>query len=902
MIRKVLKWSSISLVTLLVLLFFLPMIFPEKISQAVKQYANGHLNGELNFKEANLSFFQHFPALTLTLTDFSLKGSQPFPNENLVSSKEIALGINLKALIFLKKVNINQIYLSNAEVKVLVNPKGEANYNVYKSSPETKTSPQSTSSASLFLDNIDIKNAHLIYNDQSAQMLIDARGFNYLGKGSLENAMLNIYTKAQIDAFDFNLSGAEYLKAKKIDADLITRINTNSLAFVFEQNNLLINQLPVDFRGSFDFLKNGYLMDFSIKSNNSNLADVFTAFPPTYVQWLSKTDIRGKADFLMMLKGKYIVAENAKPDLQIKLNIRNGYVNHDKAPFPASNLSLHLDTQLPALNTDQLKLTVDSLFFNMGKDYFKGIVKMQGLQKPMVDINVQSALDLGKLHRALGLRDFYVGGVLSSDIKAKGLLDLAKHKLPVSQGRLVWQNGSLRTPYYPHPIEKINLIASIAEPTGQYKDLMVNIPSSSFVFEGNPFKINGLFKNIDDITYQVRVKGTLDLGRIYQVFAQKNLRVNGLIKADVSLKGKQSDATNGHYDRLQNSGILFCKNVNITSEYLPKPFLVKQGNFGFDQNDMNFQNFRAIYGKSDMQLEGKMQNVINFVLSDKAVVKGDFSINAKRLFVDEFMSATPNSSNSSTLSTGVVVIPNNFDFKIKSNIEQVNFQGLNVDSVRGNLLVNHGKLMLQDGNFEMIGTKVNMNISYESLNPKKALFDYEIKAKDFDIQRAYREVKLFREMATAAENAEGIVSLDYKIAGRLDSKMQPVFPSLVGGGILSVKDVKMKGYKLLSVVSKQTSKEGFENPNLKDVKIKTQIKNNIMTIERFKFKVAGFRPRIEGTTTLDGKLNLKMRLGLPPLGIIGIPMTITGTQTDPKVKVFGKSEKLEETEDKEVEE
>ncbi|MCU0471634.1 MAG: hypothetical protein MUF58_23935 [Arcicella sp.] len=874
MIRRIIKWSLISLVGLLAILFFLPMIFPEKISQAVKKYANEHLNGELNFKEANLSFFKHFPALTLTLTDFSLKGSQPFPHENLIVSKDIALGINLKALILDKKVNINQIYLSDANVKILVNEKGEANYNVYKSEPQAQISQKDTSSASLILDNIDIKNAHLIYNDQSAQMLIDARGFNYLGKGSLENAMLNIYTKAQIEAFDFSLGGAEYLKAKRIDADLITRVNTNSLAFIFEQNNLLINKLPVDFRGSFDFLKNGYLMDFNVKSNDSNLADVFTAFPPVYVQWLSQTDIRGKADFLMTLKGKYMVAENAKPDLRMKLNIRNGYVAHDKAPFPASNLSLHLDTQLPSLDTDQLKLTVDSLFFNVGKDYFKGIVEMQGLQKPIVDINVQSALDLGKLHRALGLRDFYVSGILNSDIKAKGLLDLAKHRLPVSTGRLVWQNGSLKTPYYPHPVEKINLIANITEPTGQYKDLTINIPSSSFVFEGNPFKVNALFKNIDDIAYQLKANGTLDLGKIYQVFAQKNFRVNGLIKANVSLKGKQSDATNGHYDRLQNSGTLFCKNINLVTEYLPKPFLVKEGTFSFNQNDMNFQDFRAIYGKSDMQLEGKMQNVINFILSDKAVLKGDFSINAKRLVVDEFMSATPSSSTTTKPSTGVVVIPKNFDFSIKSNIQQVNFQGLNVDSVRGNLLVNQGKLMLQEGNFEMVGTKVNMNITYESVTPKKALFDYEIKAKDFDIQRAYREVKLFRDMATAAENAEGIVSLDYKISGRLE-----------------------KGYKLLSVVSKQTSKEGFENPNLKDLKIKTQIKNNIMTIERFKFKVAGFRPRIEGTTSLDGKLNLKMRLGLPPLGIIGIPLTITGTQDNPKVKVFGKSEKLEETED-----
>jgi AsmA protein len=42
-----------------------------------------------------------------------------------------------------------------------------------------------------------------------------------------------------------------------------------------------------------------------------------------------------------------------------------------------------------------------------------------------------------------------------------------------------------------------------------------------------------------------------------------------------------------------------------------------------------------------------------------------------------------------------------------------------------------------------------------------------------------------------------------------------------------------------------------------------------------------------------------MRLGLPPLGIIGIPMRVTGTQDNPKIKL-GKSDKDEipETEDK----
>ncbi|HRN98624.1 MAG TPA: hypothetical protein PLA69_04820, partial [Flavobacterium sp.] len=114
--------------------------------------------------------------------------------------------------------------------------------------------------------------------------------------------------------------------------------------------------------------------------------------------------------------------------------------------------------------------------------------------------------------------------------------------------------------------------------------------------------------------------------------------------------------------------------------------------------------------------------------------------------------------------------------------------------------------------------------------------------------------------------------------------------------VLSVKNVKMKGFRLMNVVSRETNMEGVADPDVSKVDIKTQIRNNIITIDRFKFKVAGFRPRIEGQTSLDGKLNLKMRLGLPPLGIIGIPLTVTGTQDDPKVKLGRKTQDLEETE------
>ena len=898
---KILKISAITIGSVLMLMFVLPVLFPGKIAEEVKTFANKKLNGELNFKEANLSFFSHFPSLTLTLTDFSLKGSAPFQNENLVKANDISFGVNLKSLLFDSSVKIDEIYISDAEMNVQVNEKGQANYNVYVS--EKKNEKEKPGETSLRLDRIQIENTHLTYNDKSANILINAVGFNYLGKGDFDQAIFDLETEAEIDSFDFAFGREEYLKNKKVNADLITQINTNSLAFVFQQNNLIVNQLPIDFIGKLNFLKSGYELDFNVKSDDSNLHDFFTALPPQYVKWLEKTEIGGKTDLLLTLKGIYNIEENKKPDLSFAMNIREGLVNYNASKNPASGLTLKLETKLPSLDVNQLSVKVTPLSFKMGNDYFNGNIESVGLNSPNINAIIKSNLDLKKLHEGLGIQNMDFSGKLIADITAKGVYDKAKRLFPVTKGNIVLQNGSLKTEWYPNPISAINLNADVNNTTGKYKDLKVKVTPASFDFEGKKMHVNASLENFDDILYDIKANGEIDLGRVYKVFSRKDLDIEGFIRADLALKGKQSDATSGKYNRLNNSGTLFLQNISANSSYLPKPFVIKEGLFSFNQNQMRFKNFLASYGQSDFKMNGQMQNVINFVMSDKAILKGEFKIESDYLNVDEFATGySPKDAGNTSVSnpkknnsSGVVVVPPNFNLSLLANFKKVNFEGLAISNLTSYLKMNKGEMQLKNTGFNLIGCQVKMNASYKSLNPKKAFFDYKLIAKDFDVKKAYNEVKMFRDMASAAKTAEGIVSLDYNVAGHLDQNMMPIYPSLKGGGVLSVKKVKMKGFKLFNAVSKTTSHDGIKNPDLSEIDIKSTVKNNIMTIEQFKFKVAGFRPKIAGQASLDGKLNLKMRLGLPPLGIIGIPLKITGTQDKPIVKIGRKSDDLEET-------
>ena len=187
---------------------------------------------------------------------------------------------------------------------------------------------------------------------------------------------------------------------------------------------------------------------------------------------------------------------------------------------------------------------------------------------------------------------------------------------------------------------------------------------------------------------------------------------------------------------------------------------------------------------------------------------------------------------------------------------------------------------------------------YTAISPLRAHFAYQLQARDFDVHRAYEEIKLFHDLASSAQHASGIVSLDYSLSGNLNEQMFPIYPSLKGSGVLSVKNVKFNGWKLFNTVSSESGKAELKDPDLSKIEMKSSIKNNLITIEKMKFKTGGFRIRFEGQTSFDNKVNFKMRIGLPPLGIIGIPLRITGKADNPKIKMTkSDTDPLEEKEE-----
>lgn len=898
---KLLKIAGITVASILLLLYLIPLLFPGAIASEVKKIANKNLDTKMEFSKSKLSFFTHFPYLTVSLDHLSLSGSAPFKNSTFLKADQVAFGISLKRLVFNNEIKIDKLYISDAALNIIVNKKGQANYNIYVASKNnTNANDEGTA---IRLERIDIKNCQVKYNDLSVHTRIDAYGLNYVGKGNLSEAIFDLNTFATIDTFNLYYKDIAYLKKKKLQANLITRINTHALSFILKKNELHVNKLPLKFTGFLTILKEGYKININAASENTTVKDLLTVLPPENISWLNDVTLNGSSDLLFTLKGRYNTSKNLRPDLAFNIKVHDASLKYKNAVIPVTNFKLNLNAALPSLDTEKLLINLNSLTFKLGdKDYFKAFFQSKGYTEMSVSTAIKGSLDLATLGKAIGLKTIAMQGTLKTNIAADGIYNASKKLFPKIKGGVRLNDGQLKTTHYANPITKIIFVADLLNTTGTFEGLKVAVNPASFVFEGNPVYANVALSDFNNLFYEARLKGELNIGNIYKVFSKKNLNVTGYAKANFLLKGRQSYATTGQYDKLDNKGTLILRNIKAKSALFPKTFFIKEGNFRFQNEKMWFEKFTASYGQSDFDIDGYLLNTFNYFLESKGVLSGNFTMKSKRINVDEFMSLKKGTDESQNTKiaiakkenpkmSGVIIVPTNLDVGLTVAADKIEYNQLQLNNLNGKVGVNKGKVYLEKILFDIIDCRVGIEGIYDDESPITANFKAHIKAENFNVQRAYMEIPMFKKMVSAAERAKGIISLDYKMNGDLDGNMVPIYASLKGEGTLYLRDVKIKGLKLFEGLSKKTGQGGLDNPSMAGIEIYTTIDNNLIHIHNFHFTIAGFKPRIKGTSSFDGLLDLRMRLGLPPFGIIGIPFVITGTYDNPKIKAFSKTGK-----------
>src|ERR1019366_3344308 len=99
LIGKILKWTGITFLLLLIVIIAAPFLFKKQIVQLVKDTANEQLNAKVNFGDFGLTLISSFPDFTLSVDDVSIANTGVFEGDTLLYAKNLTIGLNLMSVI-----------------------------------------------------------------------------------------------------------------------------------------------------------------------------------------------------------------------------------------------------------------------------------------------------------------------------------------------------------------------------------------------------------------------------------------------------------------------------------------------------------------------------------------------------------------------------------------------------------------------------------------------------------------------------------------------------------------------------------------------------------------------------------------------------------------------------------
>lgn len=507
---------------------------------------------------------------------------------------------------------------------------------------------------------------------------------------------------------------------------------------------------------------------------------------------------------------------------------------------------------------------------------------------------------------AIYMKDFETlktDGTVNLEAFAKGRME--GNNLPQFGIKLNVKDGMFRYPSLPAGVDNILVNLEIANPGGDADLTQLKIQPFSFSLAGNPFSMTAEAQTlVSDPDFLFSANGILNLGKIKEVYPLEETELNGIIDADMSVKGKLSYIENENYDKISASGNIRLKDMALKMKEMPD-ITVQQSTFSFTPRYLNLSETTVRIGQNDLTADCKLENYIAYILKGQTI-KGNLNIRSNHFNLNDFMTAEGDSVTVSTEqpeaavaenteAAGIIRVPKNIDFNLNADMAQVLFDKMTIADLNGKLTVKDGTVDMKNLSMNTMGGKIVMNGAYSTAEEdKNPDLNASFSMTGLSFAQTFKELDLIQQFAPIFEGLKGNFSGSMKIATELDDTMSPIMNTLQGEGSLQTKDLNLSGVDAIDKIADAVSRPDLKNITVKDVNIDFQIRDGRLSTSPFDIQLGTTVLNLSGSTGLDQSIDYTGKIQLPASSgslsqLTTLDLKIGGTFTSPNVSVDTKS-------------
>jgi len=438
---------------------------------------------------------------------------------------------------------------------------------------------------------------------------------------------------------------------------------------------------------------------------------------------------------------------------------------------------------------------------------------------------------------------------------------------------LLVESANFSYPDLPESVENINVVMNVKALEGSGDDISVDIQKAHLESAGNPFDASiYAAMTAKDTHARGSIKGTIDFNSVKNLIPLEDTKIAGILKTDLSFDGMLSDIENENYQNFKAEGYFNLKGFELEGPDYPQ-ILISEADMNLSPQYMAVNTFKAQSGKSDFNLSGRVDNILNYVFSDD-LLSGSFTFKSSLIDADELAGLDETSEESDASETDepetaetasgeeIIRVPQNIDFVLNSEISKVLYDGMEINDLKGKIVIKNGTLAMENIQMQTLGGRIGMDGSYDS-KPEKPFADFRMKLSGIDIQALFKQFVTVQKIAPIAEYSTGNISADIQFNSSLDNEMMPNYPTLNSTGNLRSSEIGIQNNSLFTALGDKTKIEAFKNPALKDVSLNYEIKNGNLELKPTDFKVKDSKMQIAGTHNLDKSIDFDLNIEVP---------------------------------------
>lgn len=464
-------------------------------------------------------------------------------------------------------------------------------------------------------------------------------------------------------------------------------------------------------------------------------------------------------------------------------------------------------------------------------------------------------------------------GQLTINGLVKGQMD--DKRMPGWDFGLIVKNGSVKYPDLPGSISNIQVDAGSKFVGGEDLNKMTaDVKSFHANFGKNTIDGNLALRNMmTDPFIQSKIMSHVDLSTLEEfVPMAEGEKYDGILDADVEVKGKMSDLDNEDYEAFTAKGNLTLTDMLYASKDVPDDVNIKKMGFDFSPEHLSLTEMSAKVGQSDFSADGKIENYFGYLLRDDKL-KGAFNFSSSYLDLDALMPASETTESTeatttadpsaSASATEYILIPENIDFALNTDIKKARYNGIDVTNIRGGVGLNNEIATLDNLSLNAMGGTVGLKGSYNTQNHSKPVVDFAYSLKQIDINELAQNFITVEKLAPITKYAQGKISSDFDMKTGITPDFAPILSSISCIGDISSSSISLEGFDLFNKIADKTKLKSFDNQTLKNFYTNFKVKDGKIELDPFDIKMGSIPSKVSGYSTLDRNLNYDMAMNVP---------------------------------------